>query len=356
LSSLFAFNLPFCLHIPDGEYVVKLSYNDAVALRLKKIVPKSYDERMRYRGFVDSDLHDICEVGITSLEQSDEQAKNRSRLVEPEDLSEIGEFCRVIHVKDKNGKTKIAGSPLPVGDSSHENFLTDKEIYLNAEIKKDRLGRLRYTRVEITSSSSDYPFPKVLLAVNKLIDAYRIVSKEYWLGRISEQDILFTTETALDGSSVGAAHMGMAKTEPDVNREDINRLVELITSTCPASTSDLLMLDAQKALDEENNALAVVYSITALESVAKQYVRRMAKRKGWSEEKFVKLNLATLVNVILRIVFSKDELSDDLMKNFVSANKLRNKIIHEATISVHKEEANKAFKTAQELINKLALN
>jgi hypothetical protein len=127
------------------------------------------------------------------MEQSDEQAKNRSRLVEPEDLSEIGEFCHVIYVKDKNGKEKIAGSPMPAGVSSHEDILTDKVIYLNAEIKKDRLGRLRYTRVEITSSSSDYPFPKVLLAVNKLIDAYRMVSKEYWLGRISEQDILFTT-------------------------------------------------------------------------------------------------------------------------------------------------------------------
>jgi hypothetical protein len=348
--------LPFCLHVPDGEYVVKLSQNDVVALRLKKIVPKSYDERMGYRGIVDSDLHDICEVGIVSIEQSGEQAKNRSRLVEPEDLSEIGEFCQVIHVKDKNGKMKIAGSPLPAGYFSHEDFLTDKAIYLNAEIKKDRLGRLRYTRVEITSHSPDYPFPKVLLAVNKLIDAYRIISKEYWLGRISEQDILLTTETALDGSSVGAAHMGIAKAEPDIGRKHISRLVELITSSCPVSTSDLLMLDAQKALDEENNALAVVYSITALESVVKQYVRKMARDKGWPEEKFVKLNLATLVNVVLRIIFDKLELSDGLMKDFVSANILRNRIIHEATISIKKEEASKAFNTAQELVKKLALN
>jgi hypothetical protein len=355
LSSLFAFNLPFCLHVPDGEYVVKLSQNDAVALRLKKIVPKSYDERMGYRGIAESDLHDICEVGIVSMEQNGEQAKNRSRIVEPDDLSKIGEFCHVIYVKDKNGKMKIAGSPLPAGNSSHENFLTDRAIYFNAEIKKDRLGRLRYTSVEITSSSSDYPFPKVLLAVNKLIDAYRIVSKEYWLGRISEQDILFTTETALDGSSVGATHIGIAKAQPDVSREHIGKLVELITSTYSLSTSHLLMLDAQKALDEENNALCVIYSITALESVTKQYVRKMAKDKGWSEKKFRKLNLATLVNVVLRIVFNKDDLSDGLMKDFVSANALRNRIIHEATISVHKEEANKAFNTVQELINKLTL-
>jgi hypothetical protein len=46
LSSIFAFNLPFCLHIPDGEYVVKLSENNTVTLRLTKIVPKAYDERM----------------------------------------------------------------------------------------------------------------------------------------------------------------------------------------------------------------------------------------------------------------------------------------------------------------------
>jgi hypothetical protein len=83
---------------------------------------------MGYRGFVDSDLQDICEVGIISLEQSDEQAKNRLRLVEPEDLLEIREFCRVIHVKDKNGKMKIAGSPLAVGESSREDFLTDRDI------------------------------------------------------------------------------------------------------------------------------------------------------------------------------------------------------------------------------------
>ena len=41
LSVDFTFNLPFCLHLPDGEYNVKLSEGGSVTLRLEKKYQKA---------------------------------------------------------------------------------------------------------------------------------------------------------------------------------------------------------------------------------------------------------------------------------------------------------------------------
>jgi hypothetical protein len=82
-----------------------------------------------------------------------------------------------------------------VSPGFEDNTPTGEMIYLNAEIDKDRLGRLRYTRVTILSDR-DESKGRAITAINKLVDAYRILSQEYWLNRINERDILLTSTQA----------------------------------------------------------------------------------------------------------------------------------------------------------------
>jgi hypothetical protein len=118
-------------------------------------------------------------------------------------------------------------------------------------------------------------------------------------------------------------------------------------------TFHLLFLDAKKALYERNYSLSIVYGITALESVARQYVEKVCTQKGLSKKTFENIGLSTLVTAILRMIMDKDELPDRLVQNFKEANRKRNEIIHQAALDVERSEALKAFETIRQLIEVL---
>jgi hypothetical protein len=63
------FNLPFCLHLPDGEYSVEVPEGGTITLRLEKKIPESYDERTGYRGLTEQDLKGVIKY-ILSIRKS----------------------------------------------------------------------------------------------------------------------------------------------------------------------------------------------------------------------------------------------------------------------------------------------
>jgi hypothetical protein len=159
------FNLPFCLHLPDDEYDIKLADGSVVKLKFETIIPKRYDERTGYRCLTENDLTNVSEVVIHSQEFASTSSDGiTNKVVSVNDIWNVGEFCRITFFRDKNGKTIDPGFK---NDSP-----TGEIIYLNAEIDKDRLGRLRYTRVTILSEDDERQ-GRAIAAINKLVDAYR---------------------------------------------------------------------------------------------------------------------------------------------------------------------------------------
>lgn len=111
------------------------------------------------------------------------------------------------------------------------------------------------------------------------------------------------------------------------------------------------------ALFEEKYALAIVYAITALESFVKQYMEKMANQKNLTEltsKQLQNMNLFNLVTIVLGLTLGKDKLPDNLVKDFIDANRLRNQIIHKAVMNVSKDDAEKAFSVVQRLITILS--
>jgi hypothetical protein len=225
--------------------------------------------------------------------------------------------------------------------------LTGEKILLNAEIVRDRLGRLRYTKVSVISDTLKNSMTRIVSAVNKLIDLYRMVSDEYWLYRIRREDILFIS------SEREFAYEGLSKAKPDISNQSLDRLKHLLSDKGSAPTFYLLFLDAKSALYEGKYALAIIYSITALEAIVKQFIKKKAEEKQLSDitlKQLENMYLSSLVKVVLRLLLSKDELTDELVKEFTKANKLRNNIIHEAETDISKESAEKATKMVLQMI------
>jgi hypothetical protein len=303
---------------------------------------------MGFRGLTKNDLRGISKIVVKNMEKNFE-----TQTVNINELDKLKEYSMVVRFEDERGSQYTVGlSPLDEG-LFDDTSLTQEQIYLNAEIERDRLGRLRYTRVMFINKGDEYPLDKILLAINKLIDAYRVISDEYWLNRINEDDILFTSQTNSEGDSGGFAYRGMIKAKPDINGEKLKSLITLVTGISPIPTFHLLLLDAKRALDEREHALAIIYSITALESVAKQYFKKMALSKGLSKKMFDNTKLFTLITVLMRLILSKDKLPDALIEDFKKANRLRNDIIHEASLEIDRKDSIAAFETVKKLIEVL---
>jgi hypothetical protein len=345
LSVDFTFNLPFCLHLPDGEYNVKLSEGGSVILRLEKKVPESYDERTGYRGLMEQDLKNVHKVHILNQEFPFEGT--RYKVISAAEVRNVKEFCEVVSFEDNEGNKWFPD----VKHTESNPIFTGLKILLNAEIVKDRFGRLRYTRVSVVSDTLKSSRARIISAVNKLIDSYRIISNEYWLYRIREEDILFvSSETQFD-------YEGFSKAKPDISNERVEHLKSLLSIKEPVSTFSLVLLDMRTALFEEKFALAIVYAITALESLVKQYIEKMAYQKNLTKltsKQLQNMNLFNLVTVVLRLTLGKDKLPDNLVEDFIDTNRLRNQIIHKAVMDVSKDDAEKALSVVQQLITILS--
>jgi hypothetical protein len=274
------------------------------------------------------------------------------KLVNMEELAGITDFCYVVHFEDNEG------SQYPPG-SSPRIVLSDEisppaQIYLNGEIEKDKLGRLRYTGITYLTDGEVYPLDKILPAVNKLIDCYRLVSDEYWLDRVIEEDIISTSNIDSRTRSGGFTYRPVIKAKPDIDEEKLRAINDLIGGNRSIPTFQLLLLDARKALDEGNYALSIIYGITALESVVKQYLEKIATQRGLSKKTFGNMGLSTLVTVILRMTLDKMELPDQLINGFKEANKKRNDIIHQAALDTDRNDAVKSLESVNQLVELLA--
>jgi hypothetical protein len=302
--------LPFCLHIPDGEYHVEVPEGGKITLRLEKRIPKSYDERTGYRGLSEHDLKGVHKLHIVNQESKFEDA--RYKVIYATEIRQVREFCEVVSFEDENGNTWFPD----IADNSpgNEPKFTGLKIFLNSEIIRDRFGRLRYSRVSLISDSLEASKARIISAVNKFIDAYRIASNAYWLFHIREDDILFVI------SESDFSFEGMGKVKPDISGLDLDHLELLLLDKEPPSTFYLLFLDAQNAVFEENYSLAIIYAITSVESLVRMYIERLVDENSLphkTSKRLQNMSLFQLVTVVLRLVLTRDDLSDELIEEFI---------------------------------------
>lgn len=366
------FSLPFCLLLPDGDYQVKLGKDETVTLNLTKVIPKIFDERLPFRGFLKGELENITELNITGR-------KEQGEWVSVDKLKQIIEMKHVIKYKTTKDKDPIIPvatpsiierdvdigqdvninpetfakslgeelSPETINQMISERPKRGRTLYINAEVKKDPAGRFRYTKVRFNPNKDlhfEEQFKVAIKAVNILIPKYRRITRDFWITKIREDDVFIYKDVQDDSYDFPFVTKGIGQIWPDHDQTKVNNLREsLVADDGPGFPFSDLYLDAKNAFEQANYDLAIIYSVTALESIVKTYLvvyyRHESKE---TSDKVLRMPLNHLVTVILPLIF-RDINYNKLLNEIIEAIGLRNRIIHESELGVSENKSPKVI-------------
>lgn len=374
------FSLPFCLLLPDGNYQVKTDKDEIVTLNLTKVIPKIFDERLPYRGFLKGESENIVTLKIW------DEKRGPGGWVSIDQLKDISAKKFVIEYKTRDGKNVVAQDdptiiakdvnigqdininpekltqsfkPENISPESIKQIISEtagygRQLIINAEVKNDPVGRFRYTKVRYTSKKLEQDleeqFKEAVRVVNILIARYRSITGDYWITKVREEDI-FTYKGIQDGSlDFTALAKGFVEVRPDHNRDIVDNLRESLVSDIPELPYIHLFRDAENAFERADNYLAVILSIVAVESIIKTYlIFYSIKCPPIIQDEVNRINLTRLVTNVLKNIFPADDYKN-VMKNVIHAIELRNNIIHQSEIDISKDLAQTVIKDVAEYI------
>jgi hypothetical protein len=262
-----AYSLPFCLLLPDDNYLVKLDIDDIVTLKLTKTIPQHYDERLPYRGLSENELNEMSQIKIHFPLQ------NKTIEIDKENLKEITDYGVVIQYTKKNGEIVTPQLNELQSNFDYEEYLRTadnydtayaekrimnakiyppKEIIINGEINNDKLGRFRYTKIEFLSNKKlnyDEEFKRAIKATNMLIDRYRIETMHYWITNIRENDIFVYQ----DVSNISTAYTkkGFTRIKDDIDIDTVNSIKNKLINASTPFPLEVLIVEAMSALEDE---------------------------------------------------------------------------------------------------------
>ena len=259
-NTLIEVHLPYCLHFPNNyELEIDMDNKEKKAL---VILNKIWTNKAMTKDG-NSDLVDIySEDDVVYL-------KNSTILtpvlpIKPEEGWEQNfTGTNIEKIKEQNGVFRY----------SRLFIQFDTQIDLTKLDKED----LKETLKDVNDCALDI--------VNKLIDVYRFITKQEHiqrLGSLGVNMIYFINQkvgfyTLSPGFGIETASLNRSKKEI----EQIARMLELGEKP---SLYNLLILDAQSSFDNKRYALAVVQSFQALEIFIEDYILKLLKQRGDTEQ------------------------------------------------------------------------
>lgn len=376
------FSLPFCLLLPDSEYQVKLGDNDIVTLKLQKVIPKVYDERLPFRGFIKGELENISTLKIYNPKKNEGRWVNKEELEGITDLNIVNEYKTHNDVKivpkvtpsiierDINWEEdiqQIAINEYRKKEIDNDEFADNEEdirrlyysgrtLYLNCEVFKDRYGRCRYTRIIYESSKNlhyELEFERAVSAINILISQYRYWTDSYWITRVSEREFFFYKTYDNSDSYHGWNEIGHSQYARDFDNDTVERIREsIVNKEIQDLFTDMpffqLRLDARNAFDQTNYHLSVIYIVTALESVVMTLLGHHHSKSKLKE--LERVPLTYIISKSLKKIFPFYQLAL-YIKDITEAIQIRNRIIHQGDINIDGKEAEKILNDVNEFIN-----
>jgi hypothetical protein len=178
---ILVFSLPFCLLLPDGDYQIRLDKDEVVTLNLTKVTPKIFDERIPCRSFLKGELENIDQLKIWDeksggggwvsvdqlehiegkkviIEYKTKDGKEIVPIVEPSIIEKDVDISQDVYISpDKFAKLFNLDYLGPeiinrmISDLRY-GHATGRRLVVNAEVRKDRYGRIRYTKVRFISN------------------------------------------------------------------------------------------------------------------------------------------------------------------------------------------------------------
>lgn len=309
-DTLFQVQLPYCLHLPmNYEFKVSIPEQDIDALIIhQKIWTKRANEDGRNSDMVDFFAEDIPLYFKTSTFLTPKL---------PTDLADGWESYftgrNLQKISDQNGVYR------------YSKLL----IQLETKVQKSDLGENQDKREEVLNKLRN----KILLIINRLIDVYRVHSKEGYVRRLKDVNINLIYFLKLNE--------GLYVLAPNIETAMMNRSAQEIRSIGADLESGkspdlykLILLDAENSLKTLNYATAVLEAFQALDICTEIFLMQKYKEKGFSEidcRKTLDENLTTkarlkkLLKDINMVPLNETSLWPDWENSY---NKVRNDVIH----------------------------
>lgn len=304
--TVFVFNLPFAVPVPDGIYEVKMG------LKVAKIALKRI-QRKNVAGFKD---------GKNVQLKFDKYGKSSYSTVNIR-LPWIVDF-------EEKGRT----SPI-----------------LGIKVPRPRVKDI------------------LLRFLNRFIETSRFVTGEYWIEPARYQDLLSIRAFYFDGKNqypvmqtlvdtrVGGEECGAAHPF-DLSADKKNQLIDSLKKEIEVDLSKILLLNSKDACLQEDFRLAIIEAVAALEIVLYRFIKYQGNKLEISVKltnSFIKdAGLTGNISEVLKMLTSGfEQIDSEIIQDCKGAIKIRNKIIHQGFRDVHSTDTEKRVISIGQMIDYL---
>ena len=205
--------------------------------------------------------------------------------------------------------------------------------------------------------------------LNRFIETVRYTTKEFWIESARYQDIMAYDIYYWDG---GKMHLGM-KTLMDtgvgglrlgighpfaIDEKQMKQLNDLLLTEGELDTSILFILGAKDACLQEDFRVATIESVTALEIVLSNFIKKQGKKLRISKKElnnFIKeVGLTGNISIVLKMLTKGlEQIDDDTIATCKGAITTRNKILHEGLREVYSTDAEKRIVAIEKMLEYL---
>lgn len=249
--------LPYCLHIPN-HYEIEVDIDGVKVLLIHRKIwtNKAKEDRLR-----SSEVDFYAKDKVTYF--------NTSTILTPKIPIDFDEGWEqnftgrnIERIKDQNGTFRFSSFYIQFDKKVDKTALDGKPLdVILSEIK------------EIS-----------LVAVNKLIDSYRSVTRDAYVQRLGSLEIntvYFINHN--QGFYILSSGFGIEGATMNRSKDEIVKIEEMLRSGTKPEIYDLLILDAQSSFDNKNYTLAVVQSFQAFEIFYENFLLKLLIQRGDSE-------------------------------------------------------------------------
>jgi hypothetical protein len=335
------FRLPFCLYLNDGSYSVSLNSDVKAEILLKKVRQEPLDMRLEIQMLNKYHIEDDAYYRVKRI------ADGKRDVIKGLELKDV-EAAYEIHAIEGGKHTRPE--------------LWIPPYYYNCELERDERGTFRFTEVSILikqiewHNSIEY-LDIAIEIINRLIDVYRYVTKEYHVRRITAKDIMAYSCSRSDKADFiyGYSASGIVPIREDFSETEHLEIKRLLKNNEQIPICDLMLLDAENFLELRDYRRTVIESIIAIEPWIEKFVEyKLAERRVSNIHIKDFLNVVTLapqIKGLLKLLIEPEDLDYQLIDDLATINKIRNNIIHEGYINVSRSDAEKAINCTTKIIS-----
>ncbi|MCK4735623.1 MAG: hypothetical protein KAT65_24425, partial [Methanophagales archaeon] len=381
------FPLPFCLYLKDGEYIINQN-GEEIVLSLEKKTPETFDSRLGIELLKPDKIEDNKEYLVARVYNVVEESQQPHRLMYQE-LMKLKTKNDIMYLLDKKPEFKlIKGGELKTLKEGYRIFCIVSEegnlepplcvLYMNCERKNDKKGYFRYTKVSVSmplkkiepqSINLDKMLNNASNAINRLIEAYRYITSDYYVERLKKEDIDVVCkhgemEIYLNNEKISTELEMTPTLVPFIGdkKEDVHRRLEdFLTEDKPVPIFENIFLNAKDLLLKEDYRLAVLEAVIALEVYLHEFLENKFKNDKKYDEPLInhllkRPDINLRLKELLELATGKKlhewnkSLWDEWDSGKDGVKKLRNDITHRKKITVTPEEAKNAINTIEEII------